>query len=207
MGRSQFVHSQFSFEVHIDVMVLSAALNLVTGLISILIVLIMVRVLITWLPGMDRSNPIVRVLAAIVDPVLAPFRRVLPTFSGFDFSPLLAIIALGALAQILGGLALTGSVSILAVIVSVVRQLIVDIAVFFALLTFVRIVISLFRSSRSHPLTWTLLSISDPLVRPFKGIVPRTQTIEAAAVVALVAYIAVIVAANVGLGFLQQVVA
>jgi YggT family protein len=188
-------------------MVLPTVLNLVTGLISILIVLIMVRVLITWLPGMDRSNPIVRVLAAIVDPVLAPFRRVLPTFSGIDFSPLLAIIVLGALAQIIGGLAYAGSVSILAVIVSVIRQLIVDIAVFFALITAVRIVISLFRASRNHPLTWSLLSISDPLVRPFKGVVPRTTGIESAAVVALVAYIAVIVAANIGLGFLQSMVA
>lgn len=189
------------------VMVLSAVINLVTTLISILIVLIMVRILITWLPGISRDNALVRILAAIVDPVLAPFRRVLPTFGGFDFSPLLAIIVLGAIAQVIGGLALAGSVSILAVIVSVVRQLVVDIAVFFALITAVRVVVGLFRSSRSHPLTWTLMALSDPLVRPFKSIVPRTRMVEAAAVAALVAYIAVAVVANIGLGTLQQLVA
>ena len=188
-------------------MLLTAVLNLVTGLITVLIVLILVRVLITWLPGMDRGNALVRVLAAIVDPVLAPFRRVLPTFSGFDFSPLLAIIVLGAIAQILGGLAATGGVSILAVIVSIVRQLIVDIAVFFALITFVRIVVGLFRASRGHPLTWTLMSLSEPLVRPFRSVAPRIRTVEAPAIVALAAYVAVCIVANIGLGFLQQMVA
>jgi YggT family protein len=186
-------------------MILVAVVNVVTELIWILIVLIMVRILLTWIPGV-QGNPIVRLLGRVVDPVIAPFRRVLPTFSGFDFSPLLAIIVLGVVAQILGGLVFAGSVPVLAVLISIVRQLIISIAAFFALLTFIRIVITFFRASRGHPLTWSLLSITTPLVRPFRAIVPRSRVVESAAVAALVAYVAVCVVAEFGLGALMQAV-
>jgi YggT family protein len=186
-------------------MILAAVVNVVTELIWILIVLIMIRVLLTWIPSI-QGNPAVRLLGRIVDPVVAPFRRVLPTFSGFDFSPLLAIIVLGVIAQILGNLVFAGSVPVLAILINVVRQLVVSIAALFALLTFVRIVIGFFRASRGHPLTWSLLSITQPLVRPFRAIVPRTRVVESAAVVALVAYIAICIVAEVGLGMLIQAV-
>ena len=40
--------------------------------------------------NVDQGNPIVRFLYATTEPVLAPLRRRLPRYGGFDLSPLIA---------------------------------------------------------------------------------------------------------------------
>ncbi|MBX3183369.1 MAG: YggT family protein [Polyangiaceae bacterium] len=44
-------------------------------------------VLLSWL-GLDPENPLQRIADTLVEPVLAPIRKVLPTMAGFDLSPL-----------------------------------------------------------------------------------------------------------------------
>lgn len=50
------------------------------------------------IPMMGRPHPLLasvsRVVYQITEPILAPIRRVLPTFGMFDFSPMVAIILL-----------------------------------------------------------------------------------------------------------------
>ena len=45
---------------------------------------------------MDLSpyNPIVRIVYTLTEPVLGTVRRVLPPFGGFDFSPLVVLVAI-----------------------------------------------------------------------------------------------------------------
>lgn len=56
--------------------------------------------LLSWVSP-DPRNPLVHAIYAISEPLLAPFRRFLPTLGGIDFSPLVALLAF----QILGGAA------------------------------------------------------------------------------------------------------
>lgn len=44
--------------------------------------------------NVDARNPVVPLLGKIVDPVLKPFRRILPLIGGFDLSPVLAILVI-----------------------------------------------------------------------------------------------------------------
>jgi len=52
-----------------------------------------------------RPHPLVAGLANLVhqitEPILAPIRRVLPTFGMFDFSPMVAIILLAVIQEVL----------------------------------------------------------------------------------------------------------
>jgi YggT family protein len=65
---------------------------------------IIIRILLSWLPmaniHIDPSNPIVRTLYAITDPILEPLRPY-TTISMIDFSPLVAIIGLSVIESIL----------------------------------------------------------------------------------------------------------
>lgn len=63
--------------------------------ITILWWLIIIRALISWV-NPDPYNPIVQFLHKATDPILYPFRRMIPfSFSaGIDLSPILAILAL-----------------------------------------------------------------------------------------------------------------
>lgn len=60
------------------------------------------RVVISFF-NVDEQNPIVRFLYAATEPVLAPLRRRLPRFGDFDFSPILAWLAVIFLKRFLVG--------------------------------------------------------------------------------------------------------
>ena len=72
--------------------------NFLALLLQILLMAIFVRVLLTWLP-IDQNNPIVRVLFDVTEPVLAPFRRVIPKIGMFDLSPIAAMLIIQFILQ------------------------------------------------------------------------------------------------------------
>ena len=72
--------------------------NFLALLLQILLMAIFVRVLLTWLP-IDQGNPIVRVLFDVTEPVLAPFRRVIPRIGMFDLSPIAAMLIIQLILQ------------------------------------------------------------------------------------------------------------
>jgi YggT family protein len=50
-----------------------------------------------------QYSPIAAIVGTISEPVLAPFRRLLPAMGGFDLSPIFAIILLTALKIVILG--------------------------------------------------------------------------------------------------------
>src|SRR5437588_10160002 len=59
-------------------MVVDTIVRLVTGLIWLETLLILASVILSWLPLISPWHPAMRVLHALADPVLRPFRRLLP---------------------------------------------------------------------------------------------------------------------------------
>jgi YggT family protein len=55
--------------------------------------IIIVSALISWV-NPDPYNPVVRFLHAATEPVLRPIRRKLGIYGGFDFSPMIVILAI-----------------------------------------------------------------------------------------------------------------
>ena len=72
--------------------------NFLAILLQILLMAIFVRVLLTWLP-IDQNNPIVRVLFDVTEPVLAPFRKIIPRIGMFDLSPIAAMLIIQFILQ------------------------------------------------------------------------------------------------------------
>ena len=71
---------------------LLAVEKLVDYVMSAYLWIIVIRAVISWV-NPDPSNPIVRFLYQITEPVLGPIRRRLP-MTGIDFSPLIAMLAI-----------------------------------------------------------------------------------------------------------------
>jgi YggT family protein len=81
--------------------------RIAVDLIQAYIVVLFVRIILTWFPtdpwsGLGRFE---RALGRVTDPVLAPIRRVLPPLrvggGGIDLSPIVALVALEVLVSIL----------------------------------------------------------------------------------------------------------
>jgi YggT family protein len=68
--------------------------------IEILILLILITSLLSWFQP-SPHNPLVRLLHAVVDPLLHPIRAILPSAMGMDFSPMVAMVILWMLQNLL----------------------------------------------------------------------------------------------------------
>ena len=65
-----------------------------------LMLLIFAASVMSWF-NPDPRNPVVRVIHAIVEPLLHPIRSILPTSLGMDFSPMVALLVLWFLQSLL----------------------------------------------------------------------------------------------------------
>lgn len=62
---------------------------------------LLARVLMTWIPNLDYNNPIARFLYQATEPVLAPIRRALPQMGSIDLSPLVVFLGISVLMQLI----------------------------------------------------------------------------------------------------------
>lgn len=79
---------------------LSALAQLLQMVFQVYTLILIVRVLITWV-NPDPFNPVVQFLSRVTDPVLEPLRRVIPPLGPIDISPLVALLLLQALQHFL----------------------------------------------------------------------------------------------------------
>lgn len=68
-------------------------------ILSLLTIVIFVHVILSWLVAFNVVNPhnqfvniVGRTVAAIVEPLLAPIRRILPPLGGMDLSPIILLL-------------------------------------------------------------------------------------------------------------------
>ena len=76
--------------------------NLLETLIDVYVMIILARVVLSWLP-VDRDQPWARFIVDVTEPTVGPIRRILPPLGGLDFSPLVAMLLLQLLRNMLAG--------------------------------------------------------------------------------------------------------
>ena len=81
-------------------------MNPVFQLLAVLVQLysyvLLARALMSWIPNLDPSHPVVQALYQITEPLLEPIRRIIPPLGGMiDISIIVLFIALSFLEQIL----------------------------------------------------------------------------------------------------------
>ena len=81
-----------------------AALALIVAVLvktlQIYTLVLIVRVLLSWFPNLDWSNPFLAAICSISDPFLNVFRGLIPPIGGLDLSAIVAFLSL----QLLQGL-------------------------------------------------------------------------------------------------------
>jgi len=82
---------------------LSFLLQVLAQTLSIYTLVLLVRVLLSWFPNLDWSNPVLSTVSSITDPYLNAFRGLIPPLGGLDLSAIVAFIALQLLQSLLEG--------------------------------------------------------------------------------------------------------
>jgi YggT family protein len=76
-------------------------ISTVTNFIQLYLILIFVRILLSWFQTAEWAGNVISFLAPITDPYLNIFRSIIPPLGGIDFSAILAIIVLQLIPQLL----------------------------------------------------------------------------------------------------------
>jgi YggT family protein len=85
-----------------------AVIKLLLTIIDIYWWIVVASFIVSWLVAFDVINTrsstvysIRRALAALTEPLYEPIRRVIPTFGGLDFSPMIVLLALQFLSDLI----------------------------------------------------------------------------------------------------------
>lgn len=125
-------------------------------------------VLLSWV-NPDPSNPIVRFLRTVTDPVLLPFRRLLMPLTRqirIDFSPILAFLLIGMLQGMLrriqyGGLSAEG---LAWAIVDGAVVFFAAVAMFLLVFLVARTVLEATQADRWNPIVRFVFMVTDPII-------------------------------------------
>ncbi len=77
-----------------------SVVGIIITIIQIMTFAILARAILSWFP-MKPGNPVVNVLVTVTDPILVPFRRIIPRIGMIDISPMVAIIVLQVIGSVL----------------------------------------------------------------------------------------------------------
>ena len=71
----------------------------INAITQLLVLVIIVAVILSYF--MDPYHPVRRAVDSVVEPLLAPIRRILPPLGGLDFSPFVLLLLIQLLANII----------------------------------------------------------------------------------------------------------
>jgi YggT family protein len=158
---------------------------LVSTLFSLYIVAVMLRFLL-GLVRADFYNPVSQFLVRITNPLLIPLRKVVPSIGKFDSAALLLMIVL-QLAAITLILLLRGEGISSAILVIITLATLISLLInvyMFAII--VEVIISWMNPGSYNPVSSLLHSLTSPLLRPIRHIVPPIAGIDLSPLFAII---------------------
>lgn len=158
-------------------------------LISTLFSLYIVAVMLRFLLGLVRAdfyNPISQFLVRITNPLLIPLRKVIPSIGKFDSAAMLLMIVLQlaavTLILLLRGEGISSAILIVVTLVTLV-SLLIDVFMFAII---VEVIISWMNPGSYNPVSSLLHSLTSPLLRPIRHLIPPIAGIDLAPLFAII---------------------
>jgi YggT family protein len=94
-----------NLNLNFGIVLLVSVLSVLVTMFNIYFVAMIAMIILSWVaPG--SYHPAAVLIQQVVDPVMKPFRRLLPPMSGIDFSPMIAFLALNVVKILFSGLAI-----------------------------------------------------------------------------------------------------
>ena len=175
-----------------------AANNVLTFLIHTLFTLYIGAVLLRMILSATRAdfyNPISQFLVAITNPVLLPLRGVLPSIGNIDTASWVLVFALKAI-EITILLGIRGaSIDPISLLVTTVLEVIAALVTIFLYAIIIRAILSWFAGAyqQQNPMLSILNSITEPILRPLRKLIPPVGMFDLSAFVAILGLYSILI--------------
>ncbi len=169
---------------------MAALIYIVQTLFQLYLLVLLLRLLLQW---SDFRNPFARVVLQLTNPVILPLRRVLPPVGRFDTASIAAVVAMVLLMIALVALLGTGRLPPVVLWLQLAALALVRLVLYtylFAIILYA--VLSLLAQGTSSPAQSLLGALCEPVLRPFRRIIPSIAGIDLSPLWACIAIQAVL---------------
>ena len=127
-----------------------------------------------WMPlvGADFRNPIAQAVLRLTSPLVIPLRRFLPSVGRIDTATVVVMVILQGLVIAALMLIVGRPIEPLPLFIATAVELAILSLYLFMFAIIIRVVLSFVAQGGYHPLGAVAASLSDPILRPFRRLVP-----------------------------------
>lgn len=163
----------------------NASTFLISAIFGIYILAVLLRFLFQWVRA-DFSNPISQFIYKVTNPPLMPMRRFIPGYRGLDFSAVVLLIILQTVELLIIGLLpgqpMPAFPGVIAWALAELIGLWINIYIFGIIIL---AVISWINPTGYNPMIGLISQITNPIMRPFRRLVPPTSGLDLSPMFAL----------------------
>lgn len=165
----------------------AALFFVIKTLLDLYLIAYILRFLLQWARA-DFHNPLSQFILRITDPVLRPLRRVVPGWRGVDLSPLIALLLLQLVVTAVLIFMATGAAINLGMLLyyAVLRIIVGTIRLYFVAIL-VHVILSWVSPGHWNPLVSVLHSLTGPVLRPVRRILPPIGGLDLSPLFVLIA--------------------
>ena len=156
---------------------IDAGLFLVDTILGLYILIVLLRFLFQSV-GADFYNPISQFVVKASNPILAPLHRIIPTLKGIDFAAILLLIVLESLRISITAFSMIYVPELSGVLVLSIGKLVQLVVYVMVFTLFARAVLSWVSGSSHHFATRLIFSLTEPLIKKVRRVVPRTGALD-----------------------------
>ncbi|MCK5810312.1 MAG: YggT family protein [Cocleimonas sp.] len=157
---------------------------LIESLFSLYIGAVVLRMLLGY-AGANFYNPLSQFLVKVTNPVLVPMRRFIPSIGKIDTAAVVLALGLTVIKTILLLLIGFGDFSVIGALVYSVVDLIKVVIWVYIISLIVQAVMSWVGSAHGNPVAPLIQSLTDPLLRPIRRVVPNIGAMDLSPMVAI----------------------
>ena len=152
-------------------------------------VVLMLRLLLQWVRA-DFYNPVSQFIVKITNPIVIPLRRIIPGYWGIDFATLTLVLLITAIKIMLVALINGVSIADITALGLIIKTLLdtVDLVLnVFLFAIFIQAILSWVNPDPYNPVVGLLNSLTWPVLKPFRKLIPPTGGFDLSPIFAIIA--------------------
>lgn len=159
---------------------------LLTTLFQLYITVVMLRFLLQWVRA-DFYNPVSQFLVKVTNPPLKPLRRIIPGWGGLDIAAIVLMVALQVISLLLVLLLRGKGIPVGTLVLWSVAELVSLAFNVFIFAIIIQVILSWVNPGHYNPVSSLLYSLTEPLLRPARRMLPPISGIDLSPLLVLLA--------------------
>ncbi len=159
---------------------------LVGTLIDLYITAVLLRLLLQWVRA-DFYNPVCQFLVKVTNPVIVPLRRVIPSVWKLDTASVVTILALEIISVWVASRISSSPLDFGQIFVFSLVKLTAAVLMTYFFLIIASVILSWVGARMRHPVIPLVYQLTEPVLRPFRKIIPPIAGLDLSPLFALIA--------------------